>query len=228
MRNFGLQRLVLVQPEADISDPRAQLLATHSTDILEQAQFASDLGEALKECGLTAATSARRGGLFRKQSVGSPAQILPQLAAAAQDRPVALVFGPEDNGLSNEEISRCHFLIDIPTSDEHPALNLAQAVAICLYEWRRCQPDLIVAVGSADPVASHESQELMFDHLRAALEKIHFLYGPKADSLMHALRHLLGRAKPTEMEVKLLLGLARQINWFHDHTIPNTAQDPTE
>jgi tRNA C32,U32 (ribose-2'-O)-methylase TrmJ len=57
----------------------------------------------------------------------------------------------------------------------------------------------------------------MFADLRSALEEVHFLYGPKADSLMHALRHLIGRAKPTEMEVDLLLGLARQLRWYVDH-----------
>jgi len=62
-----------------------------------------------------------------------------------------------------------------------------------------------------------ELQERMFADLRAALEKIHFLYGPKADSLMHALQHLIGRAKPSRMEVDVLFGLARQIRWYVEH-----------
>src|SRR5207249_1801338 len=101
----------------------------------------------------------------------------------------------------------------IPTESSYPALNLAQAVAICLYELRqawlkRTQPDMEQAAA-----ASFAERERMFADLRTALEEIHFLYGPKADPLMHALRHLINRARPTEMEVGLLFGLARQIRW---------------
>ncbi len=216
MRNFGLDRLVLVAPEADVNDPRARLLATHSSDILDRAVIVPDLGTALADCGLVAATSCRTGGLFRKQTIGPPEQILPLLAASAE-RPAALAFGPEDHGLRNDEISRCHYLIHLPTAPEHPSLNLAQAVAVCLYEWRRCAAHRSGTALDDAAVAGFAEQELMFTRLREALEQIHFLYGPKADALMHALRHLIGRARPSPQEVKLLLGLARQICWFHEH-----------
>jgi tRNA/rRNA methyltransferase len=128
---------------------------------------------------------------------------------------VALVFGPEPKGLSNEEVARCHYLIHIPTDEAYPALNLAQAVAICLYElhlaWLKREERL---ERSPPAPASFAEQERMFAHLRTALEGIHFLYGEKADSLMHALRHLIGRAGPTPMEVDVLHGLARQIEWY--------------
>src|SRR5262249_60923332 len=112
-----------------------------------------------------------------------------------------LVFGPEPTGLTNEEVARCHYLIHIPTDPTYGSLNLAQAVAICLYELRktwgkRSEPQSVPSVPAA-----FADQERMFAHLRKALEEIHFLYGPKADSLMHALRHLIGRAGPTRMEV---------------------------
>jgi tRNA/rRNA methyltransferase len=217
MRNFGQSRLILVRPEADVADPRAHLLATHSRDILDQAVIVDDLGAALADCGLVAATSCRTGGLFRPQAVGTPDEILPRLQVDT-GRPAALVFGPEDHGLTNEEIAHCHYAIQIPTAPEHPSLNLAQAVAVCLYEWQRSGPAPTESAAMAESIASHGEQELMFARLREALERIHFLYGPKADALMHALRHLIGRARPSEQEVKLLLGLARQISWFHAHT----------
>jgi tRNA/rRNA methyltransferase len=216
MRNFGQSRLVLVRPEADVADSRAHLLATHSRDILDQAVIVDDLGAALADCGLVAATSCRTGGLFRQQAVGTPDEILPRLQVDAR-RPAALVFGPEDHGLTNEEIARCHYVIQIPTAPEHPSLNLAQAVAICLYEWRGSGPGPAESAALDEPIASYGEQELMFARLREALEQIHFLYGPKADVLMHALRQLIGRARPSAQEVKLLLGLARQISWFHAH-----------
>jgi tRNA/rRNA methyltransferase len=104
--------------------------------------------------------------------------------------------------------------VHLPTDPAHPALNLAQAVAICLFELRRLWLAPLAALTPADPPAPFATQEHMFVVLREALEAIHFLYGPKADALMHGLRHLLGRARPTEMEVKLLLGLARQMRWI--------------
>jgi TrmH family RNA methyltransferase len=127
---------------------------------------------------------------------------------------VALVFGPESSGLSNAQVTRCHYLIHIPVDPTCPALNLAQAVAICLYELRRAW--LLKHEPPADPAppAHFADQERMFAHLKTALEEIHFLYGSNADSLMHALRHLIGRARPTSTEVDILLGLARQIRWY--------------
>jgi TrmH family RNA methyltransferase len=160
-----------------------------------------------------AATSARAGGLFRGQSAGWPEQVLPHLLDAAKSGPVALVFGPESSGLTNAEIARCHCLIRIPADPEYPALNLAQSVAVCLYEWHRLSVKAAGALPSGEPPADFASQERMFAHLREGLEAVHFLYGDKADALMFALRHLIGRAQPTEMELKLLHGLARQLLW---------------
>jgi tRNA/rRNA methyltransferase len=217
MRNFGLTDLALVAPEADVDDPRGRLLATHSEDILERARVVPDLDAAVADCLLLAGTSARTGGLFRRQAVGTPEEILPRLLPALSAGPVGLVFGPESCGLSNDEVARCHYLIHIPTDEAHPALNLAQAVAVCLYELRRAWLAGGRPPAAPKPLADFATQEHMFARLRTALEEIHFLYGPKADALMHALRHLLARASLTEMEVKLLLGLARQIRWYVAH-----------
>ena len=220
MRNMGLEELALVAPQAEVDDPRGRLLATHSEDILERARIVADLGEAVADCGVVAATSARRGGLFRRQSAGTPEEILPRLVEAMAQRPAALVFGPEAHGLTNDEISRCHYLMHIPTEAAHPALNLAQAVAICLYELRRAWMTQQPAAGPAPEAAPFADQERMFDELRQALEAVHFLYGPRADVLMHAVRHLIGRARPTPMEVKVLLGLARQLHWVAELAQP--------
>jgi tRNA/rRNA methyltransferase len=112
-------------------------------------------------------------------------------------------------------VVRCHYLIHIPSDPTFPSLNLAQAVAICLYELRRA--GLSQLPSGAPAWVPFEEQERMFSYLRSALEKIHFLYGDKADTLNHALRHLIGRARPTAMEVNVLFGLARQIHWYADN-----------
>jgi tRNA/rRNA methyltransferase len=221
---MGLDDFVLVQPQADPANPEARKLSTHGEEILRQARVAQSLSEAVPECTLVAATSARTGGLFRRQSMGPPDEIIPLLVEQLDHTPVALVFGPEATGLTNAEIASCHYLIHIPTDPGYPALNLAQAVAICLYELRRAWLKRCSRRHETSELKSHdfsystfEAQERMFADLKAALEQIHFLYGPKAEALMHALRHLIGRAKPSEMEIDVLLGLARQIRWYVEH-----------
>jgi tRNA/rRNA methyltransferase len=219
MRNMGLSELVLVAPVADPGDPEARRLATHGEAILEQARLVADMGTALADCLLVAGASARTGGPFRRQSVDLPEAIMPRLVQALASGPAALVFGPEPSGLTDEEVARCHFLIHIPTDRACPALNLAQAVAIALYELRRAAalPSPLLRGRASDHPADFEEQERMFERLREALAMIHFLYGTNAGSLMHALRHLIGRAGPTKMEVDLLFGLARQIRWYVEH-----------
>jgi tRNA/rRNA methyltransferase len=217
MRNFGLEELVLVAPVADPTDRRARRLSTQGEDILDRARTVKDLGEAVAECIVVVGTSVRAGGLFRKQTVGSPREIIPHLVEIMRDeQPVALVFGTEPDGLPNELATRCHHLIKIPTNPAYPSLNLAQAVAICLYELHQAWHADPHKPGTAEEPAPFEAQEQMYRQLRESLEKIHFLYGDKADALMHAIRHLLGKARLSLMEVKLLLGLARQIRWYVD------------
>ena len=123
------------------------------------------------------------------------------------------IYASSDGSLSNDDVLCCQYLIHIPTDPTYPALNLAQAVAICLYELRRAA----LADNQATPTdrpAPFADQERMFARLRQALQQVGFLHGERADALWHAVRHLIGRAGPTPMEVKLLLGLARQLAWF--------------
>jgi tRNA/rRNA methyltransferase len=216
MRNMGLSELVLVSPEAGPTSPQATALATHGADVLERCRTAGDLVEAVADCVLVAGTTARTGGLVRRQSSAPPEEVMPRMVAAMQTGPVALVFGPESTGLDNDEVSRCHFLIHVPTDESFAALNLAQAAAITLYDLRRTWLQQTVRALPEAP-APFADQERMFEQLRSSLEQIGFLFGERADVLWHAVRHLLGRAAPTPMEVKLVLGLARQLRWYVDH-----------
>jgi tRNA/rRNA methyltransferase len=236
MRNLGLKDLVLVDPVANLADRQARQLSTHGEAILRGARIVTDFESAVSDCVTVAGTSARTGGLFRRQTVDFPDAIMPHLVATLRAKQsAALVFGPEPSGLTNAEVTRCHYLITIPTADEYPSLNLAQAVAICLYElrraWLKTEPVPASPSTDADTPATAAAQEHLFGQLRAALEEIHFLYGPKAESLMHALRHLLGRARLSIMEVEILLGLARQIRWYvaqarHGHAVEHPPSFP--
>jgi tRNA/rRNA methyltransferase len=224
MRNLGLSELVLVAPAADPGDRQARQLSTLGESILDRCRAVPELGDAVGDCVFVAGTSARTAGVFRGQTVATPDDVMSRLVEAATSGPAALVFGPEPTGLTNEEVGRCHFLVHIPADPTYPALNLAQAVAICLYELRRAWLGRTGMPSAAEAPATFADQERMFAHLRQALERIHFLYGEKADTLMHALRHLIGRAAPTPQEVKLLHGLARQLLWFAEHG--TTAPEP--
>jgi tRNA/rRNA methyltransferase len=224
MRNLGASDLVLVAPVADPADRQARQLSTHGEEILDRCRVVPALESALGDCVQAAGTSARTGGAFRRQSVGTPEEVMPRLVEAMPAGPVALVFGPEPTGLTNAEVERCHHLIHVPTDPTYPALNLAQAVAICLYELRKAWLKRQGPSPGRAEVAPLADQERMFDGLRSALEKIGFLFGDRADSLMFCLRHLIGRAQPTPMEVKVLLGLARQIDWFAAQKDPPTGR----
>ncbi len=219
MRNFALRDLVLVAPEADPLDPAARRLSTHGEPLLHAARIVADLGEAVADCVRVAGTSAKVEGRVRPLGQGLPEEVIPLLVADQAQGPVALVFGPERDGLTTAEVARCHHLVHIPTDASYAALNLAQSVAICLYEHRRATLRTADAQPAHPAPASFAMQERAYDALRDALEKVGFLYDERADALWAALRHLLGRAGPTETEAKILLGLARQLRWFTDsHT----------
>jgi tRNA/rRNA methyltransferase len=222
MRNFGLTDLVLVEPYCSTSDLEARRLATHGLNVLDAARVVPDIGAAIGDCVFTLATSALTAGIIRRGMIGTPGELAPQLLAAAERGPVAIVFGPEPHGLSNEEVGRCHGLIHIPVDPDCPALNLAQAVTICCYELRKTWSEREnTRRGEPEPgpvVAPHADLERMFEHLREAFQAVGFLFGDRQESLMHAMRQLIGRAMPTPQEVRMLHGLARQLLWVARHS----------
>jgi len=208
MKNMGLGELVLVRP-ALVRAFWSKAMAVHAEDVLSQVRRCDSLGEAVADCGLVVGTTCR-GGLYR--AAAEPArQAAPRIVSAASVNRVALVFGPEDQGLSNEDLKRCQQLIVIPADPGYPSLNLAQAVMVCGYE-------LFLAANStvarAQVLASAERVELMFERLQAGFISIGFLHRDNRDHIMFALRRLLGRAQMEERDVRILLALARQIEWF--------------
>jgi len=213
MRNLGFSELVLVDPQVEPGDREARRQSTHGEEILHSARIVPDLAAALADCLAAAATSARSGVLLRSHA-RPPAVVGELLVPMLGHGKVALVFGPEPSGLTNEEITLCQHLIHIPAHESYPALNLAQSAAICLYELRQAYLAATETAVMDEPLADGALQQRMFATLQTAFEEIHYLYGPKGPVLMHGLRQLIGRARPTVAEAKLLLGLARQIRWF--------------
>lgn len=224
MKNFGLHQLTLVAPYADPQSDEAIRLATHGLPVLQHAKIVEKLTDAVGDCQLVIASSANIEGLYRQGFYGRPDEVLPNFVDTLSHGPSALVFGPEPHGLSNEDIAQCHGIIRIITDHEYTSLNLSMAVGICLYELRRqfAQRTVEYQTPPSHQVANYAEQEAMFQHLRAGMEAIHYVWGTKADLLFHGIRQLLTRARPTPVEVRMLHGLARQMEWIAKQVPPST------
>jgi tRNA/rRNA methyltransferase len=195
----------------------AKAMAVHADDVLKGVRQVDSLAAAVADCGLVVGTTCR-DGLYRAAAEPPRAVATRVLAAAAANR-VAVVFGPEDHGLSNADLKACHQLIIIPTAPAYPSLNLAQAVMVCCYELfvaaHTGQPDAArTATRPAPVLATAQRVALMFRRLQAAFLSIGFLHPDNPDHIMYAFRRMLGRAQMEERDVRILLALARQIEWF--------------
>jgi tRNA/rRNA methyltransferase len=214
MKNMGLTQLVLVNPRCHLQDPLARQMAVHGADILDQARVVGSLGEALTGCQRVVATTGRQQP--QAQRLEWPEAVLPWLLPTNPQEQLrsALIFGPEDRGLSNEELIQAQRWIRIPTSDTYPSLNLAQAVAVCSYLLHRLAVTAPSPVSRpADPPADWQQRQGFCQDLEAILLKIGYLYPHTAAPRMAKLRQLLDRSDPNSQELAMLRGVLRQINW---------------
>ena len=229
MRNFGLCDLVLVAPVADPRSMDAVMMATRGLAILTGARTVSTLAEAVADCTFVLATSGEVGGNVRKGFWGTPEEQVPAVLAALDHGPAAVVFGPEPHGLTLDEIAACHGMVFVPADETYQSLNLAQSVAIVLYELRKQWLARTPLPADLDPPASYAEQERAFAHLREGLTAVRFLWDERADGLFHVLRHLLARGRPTRKELDVLHGLAKQLEFVADRwgvTHPRDGRPP--
>ena len=208
MKNFGVSDLAVVgggRTESFL----ARSMAVHARDVLQAARRFATLREAVADCGLVVGTTCR-GGLYREHS-RPPRAAAPEIAAAAQKRKCAIVFGPEDHGLSNEDLKHCQQLITIPTDPGYPSLNLAQAATVCCYEIFAASLDK-----QAEEIerAAAEDVERLFDKMRKSLLDIGYLDPQNPEHILFAFRRIFGRGGLEEKDVRILIGLFRQIDWF--------------
>lgn len=209
MKTMGLQRLYLVSPKL-FPDRKANELAAGADDLLEQAVITESLQDALKGCQLVFATSARSRemtlpGLTPRESAS--------LGATTPDSTeIAIVFGREHAGLTNNELLHCHYHVNIPSNPVFSSLNLAQAVQIMAYEFRMTLLSPTVAVeNSRDRQATSEEVEQFYAHLREVLIDIDFLKPSNPRKLLQRLRRLFNRVKLEHMEVNILRGILTHI-----------------
>jgi tRNA/rRNA methyltransferase len=209
MKNMALSRLVLVNP-ADHLAMEARMMAMHALDILQQAQVVDTLTQAIADAGYVVGTTRRIGK--SRQAQQTSRSIAPLLLELAASNPIALVFGREDSGLSNDELARCHELITIPAHPTFGSLNLAQAVLLVCYEL------YVSAAGQplASPplLATTAEVERLYARMQVVLRRIGFLHGSNPDRMMGYFRRFFARVGLKSRDVNVFLGVFRQIEWY--------------
>ncbi|HSE90577.1 MAG TPA: RNA methyltransferase [Candidatus Binatia bacterium] len=211
MKNTGQTELAIVG-KARTRSFWARAMAVHGRDILENAKFYDTLRQAIADCTLVVGTTCR-SGLYRRHS-RTPRELAAAIVAAARTGKVALIFGPEDHGLSNKDLEHCQLLMTIPTHPDYQSLNVAQAAVICLYELYLAAAAPIEDSGIQRALA--EDVERLFDRMRTVLLKIGFLDSENPEHMLLAFRRILGRAGLEDKDVRILTGLFRQIDWYTD------------
>ena len=207
--NMGLKRLIVVAPE-NYDIERIRTLATHAAgDIVDNIVVEENLQHALKNFNWVVGTTARRGG--ERQAVLSPSHMAEQMVAISQNNQVALLFGPEDRGLTNPELRLCHQLVTIPTA-AFSSLNLAQAVMVLGYELHKTV--LVQAPLKSPRIATRHELDGMYDQIKEILVRINYIQPQNPDYWMNKLRHFFSRMHLRAGEVSIVRGICRQIAWY--------------
>jgi TrmH family RNA methyltransferase len=211
MKTMGLSELYLVKPKI-FPDKQAIAMSSNATDILDNATVVETLQDALTDCHLVVGTSARSERTL-KWDILEPKECSQQLLKQAKKGKVAVIFGRESSGLSNDELAMCQHLVNIPTNPEYSSLNIASAVQIISYECRMAS--LAGANANTNTVDIDESEELVtadvmegyYKHLEAAMIESAFLDPENPKHLMARLRRLYGRIGVTPSEINILRGM---------------------
>lgn len=213
MKNMGLSELVLVTPECAL-DEKERALAAHATDILERSRVVDALPLATAGCTWVVATSARPRHLGDEPM--TPWDAAQRIVEHTAHGPVALVFGSERVGLTNDELAHCHAVARIPASDEYSSVNLAASVQIFTYELRKAAVSEIAPVSVkrdhpnyAPPTA--EEMARFYEHLERVLLQTGFLDPKNPGLLMRRLRTLFNRTKPDSNELAILRGILKTV-----------------
>ncbi len=208
MKNMGLSRLYLVEPR-EFPHEEAQWRAASAGDVLESALVCPSVEAAIADCQFVVGTSARERRI--PWPILDPRNCAQQIGQRADSEQVAILFGREDRGLTNEELQLCNLHLNIPTSADYSSLNLAMAVQVVCYELRMLldAPSLSPEQDAAwdAPFASAENMERFYEHLERTLVDIEFLDPAAPRQLIPRLRRLYSRVRLDEMELNILRGI---------------------
>ena len=210
-KNMGIGRLIVVG-NRDLDQDEMYRRATHvAASVIDDICYVDDLETALADFQYVAGTTARLGNA--RGPVVTPREMAEKVGEVSQDNRVALLFGPEDAGLTNDELRFCHLVVNIPTA-EFKSLNLSHAVMILCYEifaWRSSTDGRFMP-----KLATSRELEGMYGQVRDILTKIGFLNPQNPEYWMMHIRRLFSRTGLLAKEVKIVRGICRQMAWFLD------------
>jgi tRNA/rRNA methyltransferase len=209
MSNFGVMEMRLVNPyEVAYREAKS---AVKAGAILENAKEFASVADAIADCSLVVGTTAI-GPRILKQPVRRLELGGRTIGKKLASQPVALLFGSEKFGLSNEDMAHCHWLMRIPTREEHGSMNLGQAVAVCLYEIMR-NPAAAKAAPEEKAPARAEDVERIYQMMEEILRHSDYIHDPSSEAMRLKLRRLLNRMELNAQDANLWLGMLRKIKW---------------
>jgi TrmH family RNA methyltransferase len=205
MKNMGLTELHLVRPE-QFPSAEATARASGADDVLQRARVHTRVEDAIADCGLVVGTSARQRHL--PWDLVEPRECATRVVSAANSGPVAVVFGSERAGLTNDELSLCNLLVTIPTHPDYSSLNVAMAVQVLAYElWLQARPGVPPPVEREVPLATSEEMMRLYAHIEEVLNDIDFQDRTGRGHLMARIRRLFNRAQVDQNEMNILRGI---------------------
>ena len=242
MKTMGLSKLVLVAPKT-YPHPDIDALAAGATDLIEQIEIVETLADAIKDCHLVFGTSARSRTIPWPLLDARPAAEKSISAVVNDQQDVAVVFGREDRGLTNEELAMANYHVTIPVNTDYGVLNVAQAIQVICYEMRMAT---LAVVESAEdeaatmpvtdtesmqwdePLVTHEQMEQFYPHIEKMLAEIEFLDPKNPRLLPLRLRRLFGRIQLDRMEYHLLRSIFSRVQALNNGTWKKSNTDQTE
>lgn len=232
MKTMGLCRLILVAPRT-YPHQDIDALAAGAQDLIEQIQIVETLEEAIQDCHLVFGTSARSRTIPWPLLDARPAAQTSMQAVVSKQQEIAIVFGREDRGLTNEELALANYHVTIPVNTDYGVLNVAQAIQVICYEMRMATLELVdtppqetnqmPVTGKSmmdwdEPLVTHEQMEQFYPHLKKMLEEIEFLDPNNKRLLPLRLRRLFGRIQLDRMEYHLLRGIFSRVQALNNGT----------
>lgn len=203
MKTMGLQHLYLINPRY-FPDPQASAMAAGADDVLQNAVVCKSIDEALQGVVFTVAMTARLRDI--SIAVKTPREAMPEVLQQVATHPVALLFGTEMSGLTNEEMGKAQLGVNIPSHPDFSSLNIAAAVQVVAYELAVAAESYVPAVQAIEP-ATHERVEGLYAHLEKTLFEIGFFTTQNPARLMQRLRRLYSRARLEDEEINILRGM---------------------
>ncbi len=213
MHNMCFPNMVLVNPQCPVGEI-AYARASGANLILDRRKTAKNLQQAIKDCSLVIATSARSRSIPWPEL--SPEHMAQKVRGLSEQSKVALVFGPEHSGLSNEDLQLCHFSVSIPTNPEFSSLNVASAIQVLCYEiYRKSDGEQDSRIlESIEPYATSNDLEGYFAHLEQVLVTTRFLDLDNPGLLMQRLRRLYQRIDLSKTELNILRGILSSVEKY--------------